>query len=136
MLAHNGWSNNYSIHPDSEGDTDSEQIFHEIMDEVNDYQESGGIKGLYPALKQAISGVFERHGREVRLNLLISDGRTLYAFNHYSRKPIYMLRRSKSYGGAVLLSTQKLTDEDWEPIPKNRLLAIDGGEVQVMSSTI
>jgi predicted glutamine amidotransferase len=47
-----------------------------------------------------------------------------------------MLRRSKEYGGAVVVSTQRLSEEDWEPIPKNRLLAINGGEVQVMSSGI
>ena len=49
---------------------------------------------------------------------------------------MFMLRRSKMYGGAVLVSTQKLTEEDWEPIPENRLLVIDGGEVQVLSSPI
>jgi predicted glutamine amidotransferase len=136
MLAHNGWSNDYRIHPGAEGDTDSEQIFQEIMDSVSEYQESGGIKGIYPALKKAIVGVFERHGRDVRLNLLISDGRTLYAFQHYPNKPIYILRRSKSYGGAILMSTQKLTEEDWEPIPENRLLAVEGGEVQVMSTAL
>jgi len=46
------------------------------------------------------------------------------------------LRRSKSYGGAILMSTQKLTEEDWEPIPENRLLAVEGGEVQVMSTAL
>jgi len=46
------------------------------------------------------------------------------------------LRRSKEYGGAVVVSTQRLSEEDWEPIPNNRLLSINGGEVQVMSSVI
>ena len=136
MLAHNGWVSGAEDHPGSSGSTDSEQIFHQIMDKVAEYQESGGIKGLYPALKSAIKCVFDQYGRGVKLNLLISDGRTLYAFHHYPGKPIYMLRRSKEYGGAVVVSTQRLSEEDWEPIPNNRLLSINGGEVQVMSSAI
>ena len=136
MMAHNGWVSDYDMHEGTEGDTDSEQIFHEIMDQVEAYQTGGRIRGLYPALKAAIEGVFEKYGRSPRLNLLITDGRALYAFHHYPGKPMYMLRRSKAYGGAMLVSTQRLTDEDWEPIPENRLLVIDGGEVQVISSAI
>jgi len=136
MMAHNGWVNDAEDHPEAMGTTDSEQIFNEIIDEVGEYQDSGTIRGIYPALKLAIENVFDRYGRGVRLNLLISDGRSLYAFHHYPGKPMFMLRRSKMYGGAVLVSTQKLTEEDWEPIPENRLLVIDGGEVQVLSSAI
>lgn len=136
MLAHNGWVSDAEDHPDAEGSTDSEQIFHHIMDRVDEYQQSGRIKGLYPALKAAIKAVFTQHGRHVRLNLLISDGRTLYAFHHYPNKPIYMLRRPKGSGEAVLFSTQRLSDEGWESIPKDRLLSISGGQIQVLSSEI
>ena len=118
----------------AEGDTDSESIFHEIMDKVSEYQDSGTFRGKYMALKKAIENVFNSHHGTINLNLLISDGNMLYAFNHYSAKPMYMLRRSKAYGGAILISTKKLTDENWEVIPKDRLLSINNGEIEMLSS--
>jgi glutamine amidotransferase len=136
MMAHNGWVTGAGGHPGAEGDTDSETIFHEIMDKVNEYQNSGTFRGKYQALKKAIKNVFDSHHDTINLNLLISDGNMLYAFNHYSRKPMYMLRRSKSYGGAILISTKKLTEENWEVIPKDRLLCINNGEIEILSSPL
>jgi predicted glutamine amidotransferase len=49
---------------------------------------------------------------------------------------MYMLRREKEYGGAILISTQKLSDENWVEIPKNRVLCVLNGEVLVTSSRI
>jgi predicted glutamine amidotransferase len=50
---------------------------------------------------------------------------------------MYMLRRSKSYGGAILISTKQLTDyENWEVIPKDRLLCINNGEIEILSSPL
>ena len=135
-MAHNGWVTGAGGHPDAEGDTDSETIFHEIMDKVGEYQNTGTFRGKYQALKKGIKNVFESHHGTINLNLLISDGNMLYAFNHYSRKPMYMLRRSKSYGGAILISTKQLTDENWEVIPKNRLLCINNGEIEILSSPL
>ena len=86
------------------------------------------------ALKKAIENVFNSHHGTINLNLLISDGNMLYAFNHYSAKPMYMLRRSKAYGDAILISTKELTDENWEVIPKDRLLSINNGEIEMLSS--
>ena len=136
LLAHNGWVTGAGDHPDAEGDTDSESIFHEIMDNVIEYQNSGSIRGKYPALKRAIKRVFQSYHGTVNLNLLISDGNMLYAFHHYDGKPMYMLRRSKEYGGAILISTRKLTEEEWEEIPSDRLLAINKGEIEVFSDLI
>jgi hypothetical protein len=47
-----------------------------------------------------------------------------------------MLRRSKIYGGAILISTKKLTEENWEVIPKDRLLCINNGEIEILSSPL
>jgi glutamine amidotransferase len=136
LLAHNGWVTNVQDHPDADGETDSEQIFHQIMDKVAEYPESGSIRGQYPALKKAIRHILDTYGRDIRLNLLISDGHNLYVYHHYPGKPIYMLRRSKNYGGAVLVSTRRLTDEDWEEIPVDKLLSINHGEIQVISDAV
>ncbi len=113
----------------SEGDTDSEQIFNHIMDEIECYQSRGNIRGTIPALKHAIATVFEQYGENINLNLLISDGSMMYAFHHYPSKPIYLIRRSKGYGGAALVSTQELSGEDWIELEPDRLLVLDRGEV-------
>jgi predicted glutamine amidotransferase len=134
MLAHNGWVTGAGGHPMAEGETDSETIFHEIMDKVSEYQDSGTFRGKYTALKKAIENVFDLYDGTINLNLLISDGNMMYAFNHYSSKPMYMLRRSKAYGDAILISTKELTDENWEVIPRDRLLAINNGEIEMLSS--
>ena len=139
MLAHNGFVRGAANqnHPESLGSTDSEQIFNEIIDYVVEYQESGQIRGIYPAIKQAILKIFDTYTRNINLNLLISDGRTLFVFNHYESAPIYMLRREKSYGGAILLTTvPNFTDENWEPIPPDSLIAISGGEIQIRFQSI
>ena len=47
-----------------------------------------------------------------------------------------MLGRTKGYGGAILLSTQKVTDENWRDIGKDRLLAINCGEILIRSDEI
>jgi|TARA_B110000116_G_scaffold203225_2_gene178262 predicted glutamine amidotransferase len=129
MFAHNGWVNEAEDHPMAEGDTDSEQIFNHIMDEIECYQSRGEIRGTLPALKHAIATVFERYGDDINLNLLISDGSMMYAFHHYPAKPMYLIRRSKSYGGAALVSTRELTGEHWIQLEPDRLLVLDRGEV-------
>ena len=142
LFAHNGFLlNEFEIHPNAQGETDSETIFHEIIDKVSEYQENGIFKGQYPAIKSGIKHILDKYGDQIRLNLMISDGRTLYIFHHYQwnngrDKPIFMLRRQKRYGSAILLSTRCLTEENWEPIPKDRLLAISGGEILVMSDPL
>jgi hypothetical protein len=54
-----------------------------------------------------------------------------------------MIGRTKGYGGAILLSTgiraddgRRLTDENWQKIGTDRLLAINCGEVIVRSDPI
>ena len=142
LFAHNGYlTNEFDRHPDAKGETDSETIFLEIMDKVAEYQQSGTFKGQYPAIKAGIKHILDTYGSEIRLNLMISDGRTLYIFHHYQfwngrYKPIFILRRQKRYGSAILLSTQRLTDENWEPLPKDCLLAISGGEILIISDPL
>jgi len=66
----------------------------------------------------------------------MSDGSILYAFNHYPGTPLYFLRREKDYGGAFLISTQKLTSENWKKLPSDRLLLVNRGEILVLSDPV
>ena len=131
IMAHNGVVAGATPHPLSEGETDSEQIFHQIMDKVEEYQNQRGIRGTYSAVKFAIHHIIERYGTDINLNLLISDGNSLYVFHHHHSKPIYLLRRQKGYGGAALVSTRVLNDENWEELAFDRLLVLDRGEVSM-----
>ncbi len=137
ILAHNGVVKGATPHPLSEGETDSESVFHTLLDKVKEYKEGGVFRGLYPAIKKGIRHIFDTYSREITLNLLFSDGNCQYAFNHYPTKPLFMLHREKLYGGATLLTTVKnLTREPWQTIPPDRLLVLNNGEIEVLSAPI
>ncbi len=137
IFAHNGVVDNIRPHSNSEGDTDSEQVFRFLMDSIRGYLSRGAPRGLYGGLVQAIRLLFAEYGRDHTLNFLMSDGSMFYAFTHYPRTPIYYLRREKEYGGAMLLSTKKLTEsEDWKAIPTDKLMAINRGEIVTLSKSI
>ena len=135
-FAHNGGVHGIEDHPRSEGETDSEDVFNFILDKMGGYISEGQIHGLYPGIIKAVSSLFDNYGRDIHLNFLMTDGDILYAFHHYDSKPIYFLRRAKEYGGALLASTRKLTQEPWKTIPKNRLMLISRGDVLILSDPI
>ena len=60
----------------------------------------------------------------------------LYVYHHYPGKPIYLVRRSKEYGDAALVSTRELTGEHWIELDPDRLLVLDRGEVFVYSTPL
>jgi glutamine amidotransferase len=131
LFAHNGTL--YIDYPSRlESDIDSARAFTFLMDKVEEYRRKGEMRGLYPAIREATRELLARY--EGTLNYLLSDGHLLYAFcNH---RQMYLLRREKDYGGAILLCTQELTDENWIEVPKNRILAVSGGEILVLSDRL
>jgi len=116
------------------GDSDSARAFSFMIDKIEEYLRRGRFRGIYPAVKYATRRLLEEAGRNRRLNYLLTDGNALFVFCNYRR--MFMLRREKDYGGAILISTQKLTDENWVEIPKNRVLCVIGGEIFVLSDRI
>lgn len=127
IFAHNGDVSGIEKHPRAEGETDSEQVFLFMIDKIKEYYNRRAIRGLYPGLMKAIKWIFDRYGTAVHLNFLLSDGNLLYIYHHYPLKPMYLLRREKDYGGAILISTQRLSNEDWLAIPKDRILTLSKG---------
>ena len=138
VFAHNGVVSEAldHPHPNSEGGTDSEQVFRHIMDYVRTYQSSDKIRGIYPGFVKALKALFSSYSRDINFNMLLSDGTNMFVFSHHSDKSMYMLRREKGYGGATLVSTRKLTNENWKKVPKDRLLVLSNGEVLVLSDKI
>lgn len=137
IFAHNGTIRNIPHHQASAGQTDSEQIFRLILDQIETYQRNGKIHGIFSGIQQGIKTAFDICGKENTLNFLLSDGTILYAFNHYKDKPIYYLKRQKPYGGAFLISTQILSNnESWKTIRPDSLLMVCNGEILELSDPI
>ena len=137
VFAHNGGVHGIPRHERASGETDSEQAFHNLMDRIEEYRSQKPLRGVYPGIKKGIKRLLDDFGSCIHLNLLMSDGTLLYAYHHYPNKPIYLLKRQKDYGGALLLTTiDHLTDEPWVKIPKDQLFVISRGEILVNSTPI
>lgn len=136
IFAHNGTMDNIDHHPHSFGKTDSEQVFHLLLDQVDSYQRTGNIHGTFSGIQNGIKKAFDSCGMDNTLNFLMSDGTILYAFNHYRDKPMFYLKREKPYGSAFLISTQKLSSESWKRIRPDSLLMVCNGEVLEFSDPI
>ena len=136
-FAHNGVVRSVPRHNESEGNTDSEHVFRYIIDYIQEYLSEGHIRGLYPALINALQRIFADYGNDNNLNFLMSDGSMYYVFAHHDSKAMYLQQREKEYGGAVLISTRRLIrTENWKRIYPNRLLAINRGEIVSLSDPI
>lgn len=135
-FAHNGWISNMKLHERSLGKTDSESIFNYLLDKIQIYRNNDDLKGIYPGIRSGIKSLFEDYGKNIKLNFLMSDGILLYVFSHYPGKPIYYLRREKSYGSAFLASTHKLSSEQWLELPQDRLFVLNNGEMLIKSEEI
>ena len=71
-----------------------------------------------------------------RINFLLSDGNNMYVFHHYENRPIYILRRQKGYGGAILATTIKRLSTEWQRLGSDRLLVVSNGEFLVISNKL
>jgi len=130
------------------GHTDSEVFFHFLLQNI-EAEKNNVAKGVSKAIS------FVKKGNHKGLNFLLSDGKNLFAFrdaksnfNHYSlfylRRPslkkqllgllelrskeVRSLLQSRSLGRkkAILVCSEKLTDESWKEIPVGGLLSITG----------
>ena len=125
------------------GETDSEVYFHWILQCVEEEEnvENGIRKAIEYVVKSSYTG----------LNFLLSDGKKLYAFRYSSHSENYYtlfelkreptasgpmellsketasLIRSKSLKGekAILICSEKLTEEEWKSIKLGNLLVIN-----------
>jgi len=131
LFAHNGTMNiDYPSYVD--GENDSARVFSFMMDRIMEYMREGRFRGIYPAVKHATRELLENYSGS--LNYLLSDSNALFAFCNYRR--MYMLKREKEYGGAILISTQRLTRENWVEVPKNRIICVLNGEIFVLSDVV
>ncbi len=151
IFAHNGSVNRDTIYKKLDdhhrklilGTTDSEVYFHWVLQNIK--QQDDVIKGIHSALVEI------RKHHHTGMNFILSDGTTLYAYreaaqnvNYYSlfyldrsspgNSPLYAsssevgsLLESKQLNNekAILICSEKLTDEDWNDIPLEHLLVLN-----------
>jgi len=116
------------------GDSSSEVFFHWIMQNIKK------TRDLVPSLLDSLRDVSQNE-----LSFLLSNGRWLFAYSrghtlYYTERRFPVSRGSFSYHvrtmdavissetlaneSAIVVSTDKLSDESWEPIPDGHLLAV------------
>lgn len=126
-----------------EGDTDSEVYFHWILQCIGDTEEP------ISAIRRALGEVVKANPSG--MNFLLSDRRRLYACRYalgkYDYYSLYYLERPPSEAGtwtarsrkvdallkskrirgerAVLICSEKLTDEPWREVPPGHVLSVD-----------
>lgn len=132
VFAHNGHVDGIYIHPRATGETDSESVFHMLLDSIKDRADA--VSGL----EYGVTSLFEEYefGREIRLNFLLSDGLNVYAFCHHPEKPMYYQNVYHKQGAQTMIATQVLNGTLWEKLPKDRLMVISHGQIESISGQI
>ena len=131
-FAHNGHIDGIGAHPRCGGETDSEAVFHMLLDSVRAHGDP------YRGIVACIGNLFNEYefGREVRLNFLLSDGETIYAFNHHPEKTMYQSARPAAGGQALAIATQVLDAGPWTVLPVDRVIVVRDGRVVATSEKI
>jgi predicted glutamine amidotransferase len=151
VFAHNGTVDRRDLlrlirqeYSDFEGETDSEALFHLIVQEAVD-------AGCFlEGVRRALEKINEGEVRYSSLNFLASDGHQLYALryanhslwyytlyylerprgplslNKLSESTLQLIRAKLAHGEkAVLVASEPLTEENWLEIPNKHMLIVD-----------
>ena len=104
------------------GETDSERILCFLTDLINEAVSEGSLSDMDRI--RIVEDMIFRITPENKVNILISDGRLLYAHTNF-RESMYMMKRE----GDVVISSRPLTERDeWEELPIDTLLVFRQGE--------
>jgi predicted glutamine amidotransferase len=131
-FAHNGHIDGICLHPRCGGETDSEAVFHMLLDSIATHDDP------YAGIVKCVDRLFNEYefGREVRLNFLLTNGETIYAFNHHPEKTMYMTDRQTAGGPAFIVATQVLDDGSWTALPEDRVVVVSRGRVMAISEPL
>jgi len=151
VFAHNGTVDRWDLlrlvrqeYSDFEGETDSEVLFHLIVQEALD------AGSFLEGVRRALEKINEEEVRYSSLNFLASDGHQLYALryaehslgnytlyylerpqgslslNKLSETTLQLIRAKLAHGEkAVLVASEPLTEENWLEIPNKHMLIVD-----------
>ena len=130
---------------DFKGETDSERLFHLIVQEINNLEDP--VEGI----KSAVEKLLKNNISFSSLNFLLSDGNKLYALRYATKSldyyTLYYIERPKegcdleklsqetqqlikmklAYGErAIIIASEKMSDEPyWKEIPNKHLVIVD-----------
>ncbi len=104
------------------GDTDSERVFLNMLDKLNEAQAERALSSeeRFTLIDSFIKELAPRN----KLNLMISDGELLYVHKNMRDTLKY-----KKYKGGIVFSTEKLDDEGWNEMPLAQVRAYRKGKL-------
>lgn len=109
-----------------EGETDSERILYNFIDRINAAQEKIGraliAEERFALIDELIAGMSAGN----KLNLLMWDSEYMYAHTNYSGTLYF---KQKADTQSVIISTQPLDEEDWQPVPLMQLHVFGEGRL-------
>jgi predicted glutamine amidotransferase len=151
VFAHNGTVKDLDrldvggFHP--QGETDSERAFHHVLTRLG---RLGSDPGEDAIADSVLASGRELSGRESKVNFLLSDGRTLYAYHDGHKTLHFVEHRAETLGEigmsdadyrlslrlgdapderAVIVASVPLTDEPWTKLDAGDFLVIRDGLV-------
>ncbi|MDQ2693890.1 MAG: class II glutamine amidotransferase [Pseudomonadota bacterium] len=111
------------------GHTDSEHLFallRHLLDDADDLTVPGALGALFELLAEWLDG------RAALLNVVVSDGRRLYAARHAINDAcpsLYYSLDDDAFPGGQLVASERLTGAGfWQPVPEHHLLVLDPQE--------
>lgn len=127
-LIHNGTIFDYpALYPylkAQRGDTDSERIFLYLLDRLNEATRQKGARLHFEERFRLFDEIVCDMAKGNKLNLIFTDGKYLYVHTN-CRGTLHYLEKNN----VVIVSTQPLSDENWQPVPFGRLLAFTKGKL-------
>lgn len=133
LMIHNGFSSNTSLVPPDrrlirESTNDSPRVFEFLREHIISYYSQDARKSLITACKKAYASLLTADPNG-KLNIILSNGYLSFAFIHW--RPFYLLHREKEQSDVALLSTLKLSEEDWiefncPDTPAAKMLVLSG----------
>ncbi len=117
MLAHNGTIKDYK---DMLGEPAFNGFDTEALLRFALKQNSWSVKKAFTA---AVSKIREKHSYSA-LNLLFSDGKTLFALREFTKWPDYYTLYESNYHGSKVVCSERITTKlDWTSLPKGEITA-------------
>lgn len=117
------------------GNTDSEHLFaclRQVMLDNPELQPAAAISQLFELLRGMIGN------RPALLNLVITDGTSLYAtrhgLNHDSPSLYYTLADPLYPGGQLVASERFSAHNSWQPVPEHHILTLTPGRSPVLQA--
>lgn len=109
---------------EQQGQTDSERILCHLISRINERQNAAGQPLNAEERFQVLETTIEEIVPGNKLNLLIHDGKVLYAHTNY-KNSLYISRKENE----VYFSTRPLHFGHWDPLPMNTLISCENGRL-------